>query len=389
MNKSQTAVTAIILTVMALMMWYLLWIPPQQRYELLIGSDESSEEQENAEQELSYFSAKVGEIGMSNGTILLSTKVSDMRVSYSSIRKLLSSYELTSLDATLFYQGSTSVNINDDYSMVELELSAGNVVGTPKIVVVMNGTAYYENELMSNSKVSVKMPFTNINSKGKEIEILCKFNGNSMFNSQKCIFDSIKLYNYEYYAEKISDSKTFYLNPNAALAEMLELSFNAAQFTEYELAMKINDRQVFEGSLNNLTNKLSIDLSEVPLNDAANTLSIEASKGAEYYLSNISMKFYSLPMGISERYFVFDLPESALQRSNIIIYFNVSGIIQSGDIHFNLLSKEGLFIYPKNRLVLGVNQYEIPIRYFSKNANNLKISSPNGRILINNIKVYE
>jgi hypothetical protein len=175
----------------------------------------------------------VGEIGQSNGTLLYSTTVSDMRVSYSFAKMLLSNYEYTTLDATLFYNGNNNIKINGDYSLVELELNSGSIVGTPKVIVKMNGTTYYENELVSNSRVSVKIPFAIISSLGKDVEIICKFNGNSIFNSQKCVFDSIKLYNYEYYEEKGNDSKTFYLNPTAALAELMELNFNPAQFSGY------------------------------------------------------------------------------------------------------------------------------------------------------------
>jgi len=396
MKKSQTAVTAIILTVMALMIWYLLWIPPVQRYELLFGTEETAEEEEAIYEpsELTFYSARVGEIGQSNGTLLHLTTVSDMRVSYSFVKMLLSSYDYTSLDATLFYNGNNNLRINGNYSLIELELNSGSVSGTPKVVVMMNGTTYYENELLSDSKVSIKIPFNSINSFGKEIEILCKFNGNpsilGFFNPQKCLFDSIKLYNYEYYEEKGNDSKTFYLNPTAALAELMELSFNPTQFTDYDVILKINERQVFQGALNNMTKKLSVDLSDVKLNDASNTITLQSTRGAEYYLSNISMKFYSLPLGISERYLVFDLPDGVIdQASNLVIYMNVTGIIQKGDILLNLLSKDATFVYPSDRLVLGVNEYQIPIKYFSDRANNLKISSPNGRVIINNIRIYE
>lgn len=389
MNKSQTAVPAVILTLMALLIWYLLWIPPQQRYELLFGIDETNTEVNEAPVDYSYFKANVGEIGQSEGTLLHTTTVSDMRVSYSFVKMLLSSYEYTTLDATLFYNGNNNIKINGDYSLVELELNTGSIVGTPKIQVKLNGTVYYENELISNSKVSVKIPFNTITSFGKDVEILCKFNGNSIFNSQKCVFNSIKLYNYEYYEEKGNDSKTFYLNPTAAFAELIELNFNPTQFTEYDAIININGRKVFQGTLNNLTKKLSIDLADIPLNDNANTITLQSTKGAEYYLSNFSMKFYSLPSGMSERYFVFDLSENAFGLSNLALYMNVTGIIEKGDIHINLLSKDATFIYPSDKLVLGVNQLEIPIRYFSEKANNLKISSPNGRIIINNIKLYE
>jgi hypothetical protein len=389
MNKSQTAVPAVILTVMALLIWYLLWIPPQQRYELLFGIDETTDELADISVDYSYFKANVGEIGQSEGTLLHSTTVSDMRISYSFVKMLLSSYEYTSLDATLFYNGNNNININDDYSLVELELKTGSIVGTPKILVKMNGTVYYENELISNSKILVKIPFNDFNSFGKDIELICKFNGNSIFNSQKCVFNSVKLYNYEYYEEKGNDSKTFYLTPTAAYAELMELNFNPTQFTEYDAIIKINERQVFKGALNNLTNKLSIDLDEVSLNDNSNTITLQSTKGAEYYLSNVSMKFYSLPSGMSERYFVFDLAQNAFDLSNLVLYMNVTGIIEKGDIHINLLSKDATFIYPSTKLVLGVNQLEIPIRYFSQKANNLKLSSPNGKIIISNIKLYE
>ncbi|MFA5303784.1 MAG: hypothetical protein WC393_04595 [Candidatus Nanoarchaeia archaeon] len=389
MNKSQTAVPAVILTVMALLIWYLLWIPPQQRYELLFGINDTGSEIDEGPIDYSYFKANVGEIGQSNGTLLYSTTVSDMRVSYSFVKMLLSNYEYTSLDATLFYNGNNNININGDYSLVELEMNTGSIVGTPKIQVKMNGTVYYENELISNSKISVKIPFTSVSSLGKDIELLCKFNGNSIFNSQKCVFDSVKLYNYEYYEEKGNDTKTFYLNPTASLAELMELNFNPTQFTEYDAIININNRKVFQGSLNNLTNKISIDLADIPLTDTANTITLQSTKGAEYYLSNVSMKFYSLPSGMSERYFVFDLAENAFGLSNLVLYMNVTGIIEKGDIFINLLSKDATFIYPSTKLVLGVNQLEIPIRYFSEKANNLKISSPNGRIIINNIKLYE
>ncbi|MFA5333862.1 MAG: hypothetical protein WC376_05200 [Candidatus Nanoarchaeia archaeon] len=389
MNKSQTAVPAVILTVMALLIWYLLWIPPQQRYELLFGINDTGSEIAEGPIDYSYFKANVGEIGQSEGTLLYSTTVSDMRVSYSFVKMLLSSYEYTSLDATLFYNGNSNIDINGDYSLVELELNAGSIVGTPKVQVKMNGTVYYENELISNSKISVKIPFTAVDSFGKNIEILCKFNGNSIFNSQKCVFDSVKLYNYEYYEEKGNDTKTFYLNPTAALAELMELDFNPTQFTEYDAIININNRKVFQGALTNLTNKISIDLADISLTDTANNITLQSTKGAEYYLSNVSMKFYSLPSGMSERYFVFDLVENAFGLSNLVLYMNVTGIIEKGDIHINLLSKDATFIYPSAKLVLGVNQLEIPIRYFSEKANNLKISSPNGRVIINNIKLYE
>jgi hypothetical protein len=389
MNKSQTAVPTVILTVMALMIWYLLWISPQQRYELLFGVNSSQEGESEMPADYSYFSAKVGEIGQSNGTLLYSTTVNDMRVSYSFSKMLLSSYDYVSLDATLFYNGNNDIKINGDYSLVELELNAGTVIGTPKVQVKLNGTVYYENELLSNSKVSVKIPFTFISSLGKDVEIICKFNGNSIFNSQKCVFDSVKLYNYEYFEEKGNDSKTFYLNPTAALAELLELNFNPTQFTEYDAIININNKKVFQGALDNLTRKLSVDLADVPLNDDSNIITLQSTKGAEYYLSNVSLKFYSLPSGISERYFVFDLAGNAFGLNSLVLYMNVTGIIENGDIYINLLSKDATFIYPSNKLVLGVNQLEIPIRYFSQKANNLKISSPNGRIIISDIKLYE
>ncbi|MDD4353000.1 MAG: hypothetical protein PHN56_00940 [Candidatus Nanoarchaeia archaeon] len=388
MNKSQTAVPAVILTVMALMVWYLLWISPQQRYELLFGVEDTIEESEPYV-DYSYFSAKVGEIGQSDGTLLYSTTVSDMRVSYSSVKMLLSNYDYTSLDATLFYNGNNNIKINGDYSLIELELNTGSIVGTPKVQVRLNNTIYYENELIKNSKISVKIPFSAFSSLGKDVEIICKFNGNSFLNAQKCVFDSIKLYNYEYYEEKGNDSKTFYLNPTAALAELMELSFNPTQFTEYDAIINVNSRKVFQGSLNNYTKKLSIDLADVPLNDAENIITLQSTKGAEYYLSNISMKFFSLPSGMSERYFVFDIVENAFGESNLVLYMNVTGIIEAGDIHINLLTKDAVFIYPSSKLVLGVNQIEIPIKYFSQKANNLKLSSPEGRIVINNIKLYK
>ncbi len=389
MNKSQTAVTAILLTVMALIIWYLLWIPPQQRYELLFGSTSSNETIVATED--SYFSANVGEISsrIESSNLLFSTIVSNMSVSNALTKKLISSHDLISLDSTILYQGNTAIRLNDEYSIVELELNSASITGTPKVVVVMNGTIYYENELLSDSKISVKIPFTNINSLGKDITIFCKFNGNSLFNSQKCVFNSIKLYNYEYYEEKANDSKTFYLNPTAALSEMLELSFTAQQFNDYPITMKINNDKIFEGSINNYTNKITVDLSNININSGANIFSIESSKGAEYYLSNITFDFYSTPSGLAERYYTFDIPASALNKNNIIIYFNVTGIITPGDIYFTLLTQDALFLYPSSKLVLGVNHIEIPTRYLSEKANNLKISTPNGRIVISNIKIYE
>lgn len=391
MSKSQTAVPAIILTVMALLIWYLLWIPPQQRYELLFGPQPIDSDSGQAT-DYSYFTASVGEIGAGQGTLLYTANTTNLRISYPSIKSLLNSYNYESLSATLFFSANKIIQINEDYETLELELNAGAVQGTPKISVSVNGSTVYENELLSNSKTVIKLPFSATSSAGKAIEVACKFNSNSLFSSQKCNFDSINLYNYEYIIEKESDSKTFFLNPQAKLAELLELNFNVDKSTEYSAALSINGQKVFQGALSNSTSKLSIDLEGVTLNEHSNNLSMQAERGAEYELSDVSLDFYSLPFGISERYFVFDLIPNAFGALRLKLFLNVTGIVESGDLRvdvFSPMAPNATFIISENNLMLGINEMHIPIGFFSEKANNLKISSPNGRIIISDIKLYE
>lgn len=390
MRRGQSAVPTILLTVMALIIWYVLWIYPQQRYELLFGEDETIPEQEETESVL--FTTTVGEVGQSSGELLQTQTFKNLTVSYPLTLSRVAGYNSLVMSSSLLASENKVISLSQEGGKsYTLELNTNSIIGSPNIKVSLNNTILYHAEALSNSKTTIEISDSNINNYGEVLRITCEFNGVQVWTTQECGFDSITLYENVFVPMDLSDSEVFYLNPEAENAGLIDLSFNTIQANNYPVNLLINDESVYSGKFsNNETVMLSLEGENIFLT-SDNNITLIAQQGARYSLSNMSMSFYSIPSGMAAKYVVFNLEDDVLDdRDSLSFEYEVTGIVEPGGLIFEILNTDSVYVVDYEELMLGSNELIVESSDLEE-TNNLKIysgtGSNTGRLIIGELKI--
>lgn len=390
MNKSaQTAVPAVLLTLMALILWYVLWIYPEQRYELLFGTETPEDTTPETPISTAYYSTTVGEIGQSTGQLLDTQLVSDLSVSYPVTRSTISSYSNQLLTASILVNEHKTVDLsNVDADMVGVEVESNTVLGSPNLRISLNNTLIYDNPLLANSKTSLDIAKSSVTDYGNVLRITCGFNGVEFWTTQQCGFDSISVYEYVYAPVDLRDDDVFYLTPLSENAELVELSFTAEQATSNPVNILINNQLVFSGSLQE-GESITMSLEGEDLNlGIDNTISLVGLEGADHVLTSVNLKFYSVPSGLAAKYLYFNIPSDVLEDEDYVtVAFNLTGIVEPGDIVFEIVNSEATYVLTNQELVIGTNYMEVLTSDLEENGNNMKISSTSGRFIIDGLEI--
>ena len=385
MRRAQTAVPAVLLTVMALIIWYVLWIYPEQRYELLFGDQGTTETPATVDY---YYSTIIGEIGQSSGELLDTQVVSNLSVSYPETKTVISKFESQIMSANFLASEHKTVDLsNADADKLNLLVKTTSITGNPKLKVAMNNTLIYDAELIPSSTTSMDITTSMINNYGSILRITCGFNGWQIWAVQQCGFETIEVSKYVYAPVHLSDSDVFYLQPFSENAELMNILFTPGEANNFPVQLLINGVEVYEGLLKQAEPvTLSVDGDDINLG-IDNNITLIAGEGAEYELSNILMRFYSLPSGMAAKYVVFDLPESALSDDTVNFEFELSGIVELGDVIFEILNTGAKYTVPSEELVIGNNVLGVYTDDLEETGNNVKIYSTTGRLIINEFKV--
>lgn len=385
MKRCQTAVPTIILTVMVLLIWYLLWIYPQQRYELLFGDQEVVDTTDGVSTAL--FETTIGEIGQSSGELLDTQIISDMSVNYPVTRSLIASYENEILNSNLIASEYKTIDLsNADSDEYSIEILAGSVTGTPNLVATLNTTSLYNAQLFTPSTTLITFTKGNIETYGDILRITCQFSGFEFWTTQQCGFDEINVYKSVFYAQDIDDNDIFYLTQTSRNAELIELSFSVNETTDYPVEILINNNSIFNGILTQGDITLSLDGEDLDL-DIDNTFSLIADEGAVYSLSNIEMQFSSVPSGMAEKYIVFNIPEDELDEEEITLTFELLNIIEPGNLILEITNTDTTYQVLENDLVVGENIITISTNDLDEIGNNMKIYSTSGRLIIGDLTI--
>lgn len=387
MKKAQTAVPAVLLTVMGLILWYVLWIYPEQRYELLFGPQE--EEVSQTPVSNVFYSTTVGEIGMSSGELLDNQITSDLSVSYPVTRNAVKSFPSQILTSSLIASEHKTVDLSaSNADAFNVEVDSSTVTGTPYLRITLNNTLIYDNQLLSDSITKLDIPGSSIESYGNVLRIACQFNGYEFWTTQQCGFDSINVYEYVYAPIDVMDDDVFYLTPTSENAELVELSFTPSKTTNHPINLLLNGKVAYAGSLTEGEEvTLSLEGDEYNLG-IDNNITLLALEGAEYELSDISMLFYSVPSGSAAKYLVFDVSSEVLDdESFVTINFNLTGVVEPGDLVFEFVNSDATYVLSYEELVIGSNSLEIFTSDLDENGNNLKLYSNTGRFIIDGLEV--
>ncbi|MBN1924092.1 MAG: hypothetical protein JW791_05035 [Nanoarchaeota archaeon] len=387
MKRAQTAVPAVLLTTMALIIWYVLWLYPQQRYELLFGTEPEEVISEGL-LDSSFLRTTVGEIGQSSGELLDTQIVSDLSVSYPETRSTISSFDSQIITASIIASGHKTVDLTTlDSDKVNVEVLASSVVGSPKLRITLNNTLIYDNELIADSKTSVDISKASLETYGRILRITCQYNGWQFWTTQQCGFNSINVYDYVYAPVDLTDSDVFYLTPNSENAELIELTFTPTRVSEHQVSIQINGVNVFTGALQAEETTLSLEGDEVNLG-IDNNITLLALEGADYVLTDVGMKFYSVPSGLAAKYLVFDVPERTLRREDsVTLTFDLTGIVEPGDVNIDVLNTGVKYLLTRDELVLGANRVDLLTSDLEEYGNNIKIYSTSGRLIIGEIVI--
>lgn len=390
MKHGQTAVPALILSTMVLLIIYLLWIYPQQRYELLFGPTTEETTGTTVHIHEPVFKTTIGEIGQSSGELLDTQIISNLTVKYPETRALISSFSNLILNANALVSEHKTVDLSGiDSSKYTIEIVSSTVVGSPILILTLNDSVLYESQLMPSSRITYNLTKEKIDALGPFLRLSCQFGGFTFWTSQACGIQSFNVYRSEYYPEIVNDSDVFYLSPTSMNSELVELSFSAAKSTPYPIDLYINDRRVFHGSLGRERMTLSLDGENLGLG-IDNTFKLSANPGAEYILSNINMRFSSVPSGLASKYVIFDIPENTFDYENeLLVTFNLTRIIEPGDLNIKIVNTNTDYLISSDDLFPGVNRMIISMNDLEAYGNNLKIYSTSGRMVIGEFVVDE
>ncbi len=390
MKKGQTAVPAVLLTIMALIVWYVLWIYPEQRYELLFGSEESNEsEVGTVVQENHLYSVFVGEIGKSSGTVLQRQEVYNLSVSYPVTRSTVADFGSLILSSNLLLSEHKTVDLSAVDGDINVEMVSSSVEGTPNVFIKLNSTTIYDSRLLPSSKTSVDILRKDVVDKGNILQIGCKFQGMNIFSTQKCGFSSLVVYKYVYAPLKVSDTEFFYLTPEGEGADFITMGIDVYSANNYPIDIYINRVKVFSGRLSSGLTTLTIDADNLNLS-YANNLTVVAEPGAEYGIGKIELDMQSVPSGLAARYVSAYFNESVLKNNeNFELSVEVEKIKELGDIVVEFVKTGDKYYIPHSDIVVGDNKILIPSTSLISGSNNIKIYSENGRFELGYLTIDE
>ncbi|VVB75435.1 Uncharacterised protein [Candidatus Tiddalikarchaeum anstoanum] len=390
MNRGQVAVPGVILTVLVLLIWYILWIYPQQRYELLFG-EQTNTGSTTTPTHVPVYQTIVGEIGQSSGELLDTQVISNLSVSYPVTRTLIAAYSNIILNANVLGSEFKTIDLSSyDSDFYNVEAISSSVVGLPKLRIELNNTLMYDNSLLPDSSTNYNITRSNIEEIGPFLKISCAFSGFQFWSNQQCGLSELNIYRSIFYPRKLNDSDIFYLTPMSKDAELVELSFTPTRATTYPVELFINEHSILNSVLvPNQRVTLSLDGELLGL-DIDNTFKVSAMPGAEYSLSNINMKFSSVPSGMAAKYLIFDVPARTLRNENdLILTFNLTNIIEPGDLNINILNTGRNYIVRKEDMIPGLNRLSISTADLDEFGNNLKVYSTNGRLVLSSLIIDE
>ncbi len=380
MKKGQTAVPAVLLTIMALVVWYVLWIYPEQRYELLFGPQESNESEVDFPVEEDHlYSIFIGEIGKSSGTILQRQEVYNLSVSYPVTRSKVADFGSLILSSNVLLSEHKTVDLSAVDGDINVEMISSSVEGTPNVFVKLNSTTVYDSRLLPNSRTSIDIQRRDIVDKGTILQIGCKFQGMNIFSIQKCGFSSLVVYKYVYAPLKVSDTEFFYLTPEGEGADYIKMNLDVYSANIYPINIYINGVNVFSGRLSAGSTTLTVDADNLNLS-YANNLTIVADPGAEYGIGKIQLDMQSVPSGLATRYVSAYFDRSVLESNkNFEVNVNVQKIKELGDIVIEFVKSGDKYYIPSTDVVVGDNKILIPSTSLVEGSNTIRIYSENGR----------
>ncbi len=393
-KKGQTAVPTILLVALALFIWFLLWIQPQQRYELLYGE----EEDENGgivtiPENIFFQEESIGIVGRGTGELLDEQSLPGMSIDYPSTRNSIVNYGSQILNANLLINEYKNVDLrlaSPDSQSYSVEVITTNIRGSPDLRVTLNNTLLHKTSLIPNSRVFINISRENYETLGYNLRIECDFGGYVFWETQKCGFEKISVYEYVYSPIKERTMQNFYLSGEEVNAGVIGLTTNVIESSGGEFNILFNNKTAWTGSLEQGTgSSLSFNALDYSLSEE-NTVSFKANPGASYTFGNINMSFYSSTTGPAEKYVVFDLSEKILRRSDrLTLEFELTEIFEPGDLKFTIIPTSVTYTKPSNELYTGNITMSLSTNDLKTTGNNIKIHSDDGRFKINELIIKE
>jgi hypothetical protein len=376
-RKSQAAVPIILLTMLGLILFYILWVAPEERERLLPNVTEEEEIPGEVAREVGNFT-----IGMLVGKIGKGHLFENITLSYPSEQKSIMIKTFT-LSSNILSSGVQVMKISipdlENTKEIRLKFKLLEKVGSPRVKVEFEEETLFDKEIEVGELKEIRIGEEDLQAEN-EVRFVCQFSGWMFWQTQVCELNVEILHLYYRPLIKI-EKRSFTLASEELHGNILKVSFEVGEAkTEGDLWIEINEQPIYVGKPSEGEYSYAAGIEKLGLKLGKNEVIFKVEKGGVYSLSNVEIAIYSEDFVPGEAIYDFDIPEDVyFGNQTIKIYVRIAEIIRGGRI--------AIKIYPRGELYeqwanLGWNHFVIERDALELRKNTAKLYAPEGKFLI-------
>jgi len=390
MGRGQGAVPAIMILLIGLVMFYLLWIQPGDRSDILGLNDSTGATQITNPESTSniIFSQPIGYVGRGTGQALQTINLGSFQVSYPETATVILARDTAVLTANILSAGKIETTLSGEYASADVSFVVGDIKGSPKIRVISAGTDLFTEQASAGQSVNLSISAGRIID--DDLKVVCSWSGLVFWEQQSCELDNLTISKVVYTNVNPTVFKDFSVGSNINLAEDVKLSFRIGNgsVNKNDLIIRANDVSLYSARPSNMSTLYIVrsDVITSRISQGANNLMFEALSGSVYNIENAVLQIFEKVGAASNKTFYFTIPNDVYTSKNLfILNITVDNIIDSGGLDF-VLNNVYYYLSP-DQITTGSNLITVSKSNLLAGANKARIESSTGRFNIDKVEL--
>lgn len=391
--RGQGSIPAIIIVIIAGVLFYLLWVQSSTREDILglnnsLPSEEGSSPVENVTEDNKslVLSGGVGYVGRRTGKAINSYSLGNVFISYPEVREFVLEKDSVVLSSNVFSSGKLRTVLSGDFSKIGISFNVKRVSGSPVIKVLSGGVELFSERVGEGEFVNLTVSSGRVIN--NELVVVCAWSGLMFWQEQLCELSGFKILESSFNPVSPRVVKSFSFNSDSE-PEDVKISFDVSNSVNVnDLIIRVNDVLVYKARPVNRSASYVVTTTAgtVGLSQGTNLVSFETLDGGEYDLSNVVLTVFEKVLSENSKTFYFNIGEELLNsKNNFVLSVNVDKIIERGGLTI-VLNNVFYYLAPE-QIAEGVNLINIKKERLVSGANVMRVESSTGRFRIGEVKL--
>lgn len=343
--------------------------------------------------EIAFHRENVGLVGQLYGQEMDVVYITRVELKYPINQHEVKSIAPFYMSANLLRSGAYVVDIlNLDMNRVDkliMDVDLGEVTGTPKLEIKVNETVIHSAVAQPDQRITLTLPKSLLN-KDTKIDVVTKFGGAKIWQSQRINIDSIKIDEYYYDATQPSDTFDAILSKDPESFGSMSFLFNTEKKGESStLKITLDDKTIYEDIPEDGDHLVYKGVADLDLQQGTNKLYFETSPGGVYTIRAVDVRFYAPKTGQSVQEIVFNVPKSVIDDNEpVVIQIEITEIVAPGKLELYLKYPSISYFSDvgtkPGEIDIQINEPKYELKQY---GNTLVLRSSDGKFYIDDVKI--